>query len=238
MVHMTSTDVRQEFGAAPRPSASYGPLGAQFTVRRDAASRSDGRVTDVLGPFDRVTARTDIFLANPTGGVHEPAVLAEFARRAVRNAAPIYDDPRDVLLRFDDLLAIDHPGVFVTALFATVRHAESVVSVSIANRGHALPILVSAGTARPVGLHGTILGARPYRNRQGELTRLTLRRTDQLVLINDRPIDVPIPQPLRPGVVNSLPLNSSDDELAEHVIAMYGDREIDVIVLSGSRSDD
>ncbi len=210
------------------------PTEAQFTVRRDAPSRSDGRVTDVLAALDHTTRRTDVFLANPTAGATEPAALAEFARRTVRAAALIYDDPRDVLSRVDDLLVLDHPGVFMTALFGVVDQHDHTVSISIANRGHVLPIVVAARSARPVGVHSTVLGSTAHRNRRGDLSRVTLARGDQLLLINDRPGDVPMPQPHRADVVRNLPTDVSDYDLAEHVIELYGESSVDVIVISSS----
>lgn len=208
------------------------PTEAQFTVRRDAPSRSDGRVTDVLASLDHASRRTDVFLANPTAGASEPAALAEFARRSVRDAALIYDDPRDVLSRVDDLLALEHPGVFMTALFGVVDQHDHTVSVSIANRGHVLPIVVSAGAARPVGVHSTVLGSTAHRDRRGDLSRISLGRGHQLLLINDRPPDIPMPQPHRADVVRNLPIDVSDHDLAEHVIETYGASSVDVIVIS------
>ncbi len=208
------------------------PTDAQFTVRRDATSRSDGRVTDVLAPVDRATRRTAVFLANPTAGAIEPAALAEFARRTVRHAVPIYDDQRDVLSRVDDLLAVNHPGVFMTALFGSVQQHDHSVSVCITNRGHALPLVVSAGTARPIGVHSTVLGSTAHRDLRGDLSRVTLGRGEQLLLINDRPTDGPMPQPYRPDVVRNLPVNVSDHDLAEHIIDIYGAASVDVIVIS------
>jgi len=207
---------------------------AQFTVRRDATSRSDGRVTEVLATLDHATRRPGVFLANPTVGATEPAALAEFTRRTVRDARPIYDDPRHVLSRVDDLLAVDHPGLFMTALFGSVQQHEHAVSVSIANRGHALPIVVSAGTARPVGVHSIVLGSTAHSDRRGDLSRVTLGRGDQLLLINDRPSDGPMPQPYRPDVVRNLPIDVSDHDLAEYVIELYGTSSVDVIVISAS----
>lgn len=215
-----------------RRGAVDAPTIAQFTVRRDATSRSDGRVTDVLAALDQTMRRSCVFLANPTAGAIEPAALAEFARRTVRDAALIYDDPRDVLSRVNDLLAVENPGVFMTALYAVVEQYDCAVSVSIANSGHALPIVVSAGTSRPVGVHSTPLGTTAHRDRRGDLSRVTLGGGDQLLLINDRPSDVPMPQPYRPDVVRNLPTDVSDHDLAEHVIEAYGASSVDVIVIS------
>lgn len=204
---------------------------ARFTVRRDATSRCDGRVSDVLATHDS-PMRTDLFLANPTAGATEPAALAEFARQTVRFGASIYDDPRDVLAQVDDLLAMDDPGVFMTALYGMVEQHDLAVAVSIANRGHALPIVVSAGSASHVGLHSAVLGSKAHRYFRGDLSRVTLERGDQLLLINDRPSDVPMPQPHRPDVVRNLPVGVSDHDLAEHVIEAYGTASVDVIVVS------
>lgn len=239
MTNVTSSPVRpSDLVHAPRPDNLRGPIGAHLTVRRDATRRSDGRVTDVFVSVGKSTSHTEIFIANPTEGVIEPAALAEFARRTVRNAAPIYDDPRDVLMRLDDVLAAGFPGVFMTALFALVQQGEGFVSVSIANRGHVLPILVTARGAHVVGLHGLVLGPRSLHRPQGELTRVMLNAADQLLLINDRPSDGPMPQPMRPHVIQHLPLRASDHDLAEHVIELYGGCNIDVIVVSGSSGDD
>lgn len=63
---------------------------------------------------------------------------------------------------------------------------------------------------------------RPRRNRpQHPSTRaveVVLGVGDQLVLINDRPSDTPIPQPHRAEIVRSRPFGLSDHDLAAHVI--------------------
>lgn len=212
-------------------------LTARFVIRRDATSRSDGRVTDVLTISGGAAPQPAVFLANPTGGRVEPAALAEFCRRAVATAAPIYDDPHDVLLRLDDLVAVHHPGVFMSALFGTVETHDDHVAVCVANRGHVLPIVASAESIYPVGLHGTILGVTGRLARPRIVTRVVLRDGDQIVLVNDRPLDTPIPQPYRTDIVRSRPLGLSDHDLAAHVIDLYDNQSVDVIVISAGSAD-
>ncbi len=210
---------------------------AQFVVRRDATSRSDGRVTDVLTTSAGATRQPAVFLANPTAGPIEPAALAEFCRRAVAAGAPIYDDPHDVLSRLGDLIAVHHPGVYMTALFGSLEQQDHRITVCIANRGHVLPLVVSAGSVRPIGLHGTVLGETAHSTRQRALSRVVLGVGDQLVLINDRPSDTPIPQPHRAEIVRSRPFGLSDHDLAAHVIDLYDNASVDVIVISARSAD-
>lgn len=207
---------------------------ARFTVRRDATSRSDGRVTDVLTDSGSANRQTGVLLANPTSGAIAPAALAEFTRRAVSDAAPIYDDPHDVLSRLDDMLGAEHPDVFMTALFGSTRQHDHGILISISNRGHALPLVISAGIAHPVGPQSTILGLAARRDLGGVVSQVSLGRGDQLLLVNDRPSDLPIPQPHRPEIERDLPIGASDHDLAEHVIEVYGATSVDVIVISAT----
>jgi phosphoserine phosphatase RsbU/P len=153
-----------------------------------AAYRPAGRGDEVGGDFFDIfeIARGDwvVAVGDVCGKGVEAAVVTAAVRYAIRGAAVRLHEPGKILEALNEVLLHHETNRFCTVVLVRLRRTEEGWIATSSAGGHPLPLLVRAGEqARPVGRHGTLLGARPTTTAYD--VDVELRSGDAILLYTD-----------------------------------------------------
>jgi sigma-B regulation protein RsbU (phosphoserine phosphatase) len=108
--------------------------------------------------------------------------VAALARHTLRTAGALLDDPSEVLAHLHDVMQVEQPDTYLTAIYGYIDTGEQ-ITVRFSSGGHPLPLLVGSGAIRTLGEAGPIIGMVPNADRP--VTTVEVEDGEQLVLHTD-----------------------------------------------------
>jgi serine phosphatase RsbU (regulator of sigma subunit) len=120
-----------------------------------------------------------LLIGDVTGKGVEAAAMTSLVRHGARFVSEYASDPAEVLAQLDRALREQDTLSLCTALCLRVEGQR----VTFASAGHPLPLMVSEGGVKPVGMPGSVLGA--FEDGEWPMTELVLRAGEVLLLYTD-----------------------------------------------------
>lgn len=204
------------------------PEGLVLAARYRASQQQAEVGGDFFDAFE-VDGRCLLVIGDVQGHSLEAAVVMAELRYSLRAYAYDGHGPEAVVDRLDRLL--DRSGSGLIATIAVLAVAADRRSVEVVCAGHPAPLLVRAGTAHHLDARGPLLGAmiggHPSTSYELEAGDRLLLFTDGLVERRREPIDVNIDR----LAAQAAAAGGSPEELADALVATWGDSEDDVALL-------
>ena len=155
---------------------------------------------DVGGDFYDIVSVADdrwsLVIGDVSGKGVDAAAFTAVARHTARAAARHGASPSEVLRWVHDAFMVgpNPSGDFCTMVAVTISQAGDRNQLTIATGGHPLPVIVSQGKARFVGIHGSLLGV--VDDPRFDEADMVLEKGEWLVLYTDGVTDEPGPAAL------------------------------------------
>jgi hypothetical protein len=188
-----------------------------FTARHRSVGPTRLMGGDCHGAHRLGPDRYAFFIGDVCGHGVEASGLSVLARHTLRTAGALLNDPSDVLRHLHDIIDVERPDTYMTALFGYIDVGET-FTVRFASGGHPLPLLISDGDASAVGSTGPILGMVPNRDRPVVTVNVApgehlLLYTDGLTSTREREVE-------GSELVGSLPAHLLTDVLADVALSL------------------
>jgi serine phosphatase RsbU (regulator of sigma subunit) len=212
--------------------------GVDIAVRYWAAGEGTVVGGDFYDVFPVDAHRWAIVVGDVCGTGPTAAAVTGVARHTVRAAAWHGDDEIDVLRSLNDAVLHSGSGAFCTAAYATLRREEAATTLTVACGGHPLPVLVTDGEARTVGMSGTLLGV--FSDVDIRPAEVELRDGDVVVFYTDGATDVSPPNLLTPEQFTAL-VGDAVAEVSDRSADAIADRiqaRLEAVLAFTERDDD
>jgi len=205
--------------------------GVRFASRHRSVGPSREIGGDFFGAHQVSPNLIGFYIGDACGHGAQAAGMSALARHTLRSAGALLTDPSEVLKHLHDVVQIERPDTYLTAIYGYVETGAH-TRIRFCAGGHPLPILIEPDGTRTIGRAGPIIGMVPNCNRP--VTELYVEDGERLLLHTDgltstrtREID-PV------ALLTPLPSSPSIEELAELAVARASqadDEEDDASVL-------
>ncbi len=166
---------------------------------------SDSVGGDFYGVYEIEADDHSFFIGDVCGHGIRSAGLSSLARNSLRSVAPYVSDPSAVLSRLHDIVHLERPDTFLTAVFGRLDLRGERPTVSVAVGGHPLPILIRDGEARTLGQAGLFIGMLPDSPRP--LSTYEVCPGDRIVMYTDGVTDSVTPRLSEADLLERIPTN-------------------------------
>jgi serine phosphatase RsbU (regulator of sigma subunit) len=210
--------------------------GLDIAVRYWAAGEGTTVGGDFYDVFE-VDGHWAVVIGDVCGTGPAAASLTALARHTIRAAAWNGADPDDVLRQLNHAIHRSERDTFCTALYCTLRPAESGVHLTVTAGGHPLPIVQRTdGSSELIGSPGTLLGA--IDESRSVTIAADLGVGDTVVLYTDGITDLPPPHDLSTRDVQKMVAFAASATTTAESMAVHVGKQIDERRSFTERADD